>query len=67
MAVSVQEKQLHNLIKKTILESVQEISRDPDAGRALNPHIARRLKKYQSSPSRARSGIFLKAYKSKTR
>ena len=40
---------LINIIRKTVLESVQGVLTDPDQGLELRPTIRRRLKKYSLS------------------
>lgn len=47
MATSViKEKQISNLIRRTIIESVHGVLTDPDYGLEIRDNIARRLKKY---------------------
>ncbi|MFA6273265.1 MAG: hypothetical protein WC673_02110 [Candidatus Paceibacterota bacterium] len=42
---------LVNIIRKTLLESLQGILTDPDQGLELRPEIKRRLKKYSLAKS----------------
>lgn len=42
---------LINIIRKTLLESLQGILADPDQGLELRPEIKRRLKKYSLAKS----------------
>lgn len=46
MSIVFQEKQIGNIIKKTIIESFYGIFTDPDFGLELKNDIAKRLKKY---------------------
>lgn len=42
-------KNIERLIKRTIIESIEEVLADPDAGLELNKNIARRLARYSRS------------------
>ncbi|KKU81026.1 MAG: hypothetical protein UY07_C0027G0007 [Parcubacteria group bacterium GW2011_GWA1_47_8] len=47
MNTLVQQKQLQSLVRRTIIESVQEIFADPDLGLRLSSQTIKQLKKAQ--------------------
>jgi len=48
----VKEKEIKNLIRRTVIESVQGVLTDPDYGLELNERFAARLKKELEVPSK---------------
>ena len=44
MGLLVKERKLNNLIRQTIIETVQEVLRDPDLGLELQEWVKKRLK-----------------------
>jgi hypothetical protein len=56
MTTLIKEKQISNLIRRTIIESVHSILTDPDFGLEISDNIAKRLKKYsKKAPTRLTS------------
>jgi len=51
MATTNKEKQIQNLIRRTIVESVAGILSNPDYGMEISSDTAKRLKKYSSKTS----------------
>ena len=45
----VKEKEIRNLIRRTVIESVQGVLTDPDYGFEITESVARRLKKYSKN------------------
>jgi len=45
-ATLLKEKQISNLIRRTVLESVQGILTDPDYGLEIGENVAKRLRKH---------------------
>lgn len=43
--VTLPEKKLNNLIRRTIIETIQEVLRDPDFGLELRESVQKRLRK----------------------
>lgn len=46
MAILTNEKRISNFIRKTIIESIQDVFTDPDYGLEMEKNFAKRLKKY---------------------
>jgi len=44
--VVTQNKKLNNLIRKVVIETIQEVLRDPDFGLELQEWVEKRLKKH---------------------
>lgn len=44
--VMLQNKKLNNLIRQTIIETIQEVLRDPDYGLELRDWVKKRLRKH---------------------
>lgn len=44
--ISIKEKEIKNLIRRTIIESIQDVLIDPDYGLKLRKSIVQKLKKY---------------------
>lgn len=50
--IAIQEKKIQNLIKRTIIESVQGVLTDPDYGIGVRKEVAERLNKYSKKTSK---------------
>ena len=48
----IKEKEIQNLVRKTVIESLQEILNDPDYGLEITKNLQSRLKKYSKNPSK---------------
>ena len=48
MATLTEEKQISNIIRKTIVESIQGVLTDPDYGLEIREDVVKRLKKYRA-------------------
>lgn len=59
----IQNKQLHSLVRRTVMEVIQEVFADPDYGLALNKNFEKRLKKSVQSKKAGKVISFEKVLK----
>jgi signal recognition particle GTPase len=48
----IKEKEIKNLVRKTVIQSLQEILNDPDYGLEITENLQSRLKKYSKNPAK---------------
>ena len=48
----IKKKEIQNLVRKTVIQSLQEILNDPDYGLEITKNLQGRLKKYSKNPSK---------------
>ena len=51
-ATLIKEKEIQNLVRKTVIQSLQEILNDPDYGLEITKNLQSRLNKYSQNPSK---------------
>ena len=63
MSTALQEKQIYNLVRKQIIEVLQEFLNDPDFGSQLTEYARKKIKRSMASKKRIPLDDILRKYK----